>query len=38
MPSRGVGRAAGRDEDDRVAEADDHRAAGLLGQLAGFES
>ena len=33
-----VGRAAGRDEHDRIAEADDDRAAGLLGELAGFES
>ncbi len=33
-----VGRAAGRDEHDRVAVADDDGAVGLLGELAGFES
>ena len=38
MPSRGVRRAAGRDEHDRVAVADDDGAVGLLGELAGFES
>ena len=38
MPSRGVRRAAGRDEHDRVAVADDDGAAGLLGELAGFET
>ena len=33
-----VRRAAGRDEDDRIAVADDDRSVGLLGELAGFES
>ena len=32
-----VGGATGRDEHDRIAEANDDRAAGLFGQLAGFE-
>ena len=36
-PLARVRRAAGGDEHDRVAEADDDRAAGLFGQLAGFE-
>ena len=33
-----AGRAARGDEHDRVAEADDDGAVGLLGELAGFES
>ena len=32
-----VRRVARRDEDHRIAEADDDRAVGLLGELAGFE-
>ena len=37
MPSRGLAACAGRDEDHRVAVADDDRAVGLLGQLAGLD-
>ena len=33
-----IGRAAGGDEDHRVAVADDDGAARLLGELAGFEA
>ena len=33
----GVGRVAGRDEDHRIAEANDDRAVRLLGELAGFK-